>query len=358
MKQYDILELFYQRIDPHLFGSILTVSGPLDNQENSAAFFISKEIGDGEIVYGSVIHLLDKIVGLQLQLLNRLKAARDTRSLAPGILRHPGNDPSHASWEDMVGEYEEELLEDTVLLTAIYFRNLNEIFSGRFSNNDVPVYNREDKQVDVVKLGVLANNLIHHRYFVVRPPYIHVIASAKDELPSETTFDSKVNGVEFLQVVADIAGQIKIRDLIGVLRARLQAVSANSPSRDIIFLVQNLHSLSRVFAERLPRDDAAAIRDLLLREAERRDGERIAREFAKGRADPVRIEYRGGAPSFKLAPDLSRKRIKIHVTINDENDEIEVDHREFFTILTQAHGDEPLIERPGTVDTHVEPLPP
>lgn len=346
MEQHDVLGLFHQRIDGNLWGAVTTVSGPLENQQTSAPFLISKQLGDKEIVYGSVRNLLYKIIGLQSTLWYRLAVARDNGSPETGLLRHGGEDSSKASVEDLGREYQEEQLEDAVLLTAMHFRNLNEMFNHRWSKRELPVYDNDDRSVGAVKMGDLANQLIHHRYLTVRAPYICDVASREDELPSPTLFGSKIDGTEFLHAVLDVVREIRVRDFVGVLRRSISNISSTSEPRDIIFLVQNLHSLSPIIAERLGRGEAPAIQDLLMRDIIRRDQQRLTRKFAGRQAHPVTIEYRGGAPSITLGHDLSKKRIDIYVTINEEQQVIEVDHREFFSLLVRELGTEPLVEVP------------
>lgn len=356
MKEHNRLALLYQQIDDNLWGAIHTVDGSLENQHNSAPFLISKRVGDEEIIYGSIVNLLNKIVGLQRTLWHRLT---DTDDEVPelGILRHGSEDQSKVSKDGLVQEYQEEMLEDTVLLTAMHFRNLNEIFNHRWSNKELPVYNNDDQSVGTVGMSTLTNQLIHHRYLAVRAPYICDISSRDSELPSQVRFGSKIDGTEFLSEVMDIVREVRVRDFVGVLKRSISNISATSESRDIIFLVQNLNSLSQIIAERLGRGAAPAIQKLLLREVIRRDRRRLALEFAGRHVHPVRIEYRGSAPTIALGHDLSRKRIEIHVTINEEPHTIEVDHREFFSLLTSEHGTEPLVEVPILYRNHQESSP-
>lgn len=357
MKEYNQLALFYQQIDGNLWGAIHTVDGPLENQQASAAFLISKQIGGKEIIYGSVVNLLNKIVGLQHTLWHRLTNT-DDKVPEPGLLRHGGEDLSKVSTGDLIQEYQEEMLEDTVLLTAMHFRNLNEIFKHRWSTKELPVYDSDDQSIGTVGMSTLANQLIHHRYLAVRAPYICDISSRDGELPSQMRFGSKIDGTEFLSAAMDIVREIRVRDFVGVLKRSISNISATSESRDIIFLVQNLHSLSQIIAERLGRGAAPAIQELLLRDVLRRDGRRLALEFAGRHVHPVSIEYRGGAPTIALGHDLSRKRIEIHVTINEELHTIEVDHREFFSLLMREHGDEPLVDVPILYRNRQESSPP
>ena len=343
MTEYNQLALFYHRSGSDLYGAVHIVDGPLENQKSSAAFLISKQVGDGEIVYGSILNLLEKIIGLHLTSMHQMDSIGETTPPAPSLIRHIGDDQSQASVGDRIIQYQNEVLEDAALLIAMHFRTLNEIFNHRWGKLTLPVYDKADQVVDEIKMRALLNNMVHHRYLAVQVPFILDIASRDGQLPSQEMFGAKVNLDDFTNTILKIVGEIRVRDLIGVLKRSISTISADSKPPEIIFLIQNLHSLARIVHNLMVRRGANEIGEFLLHDVVRRE---LVERTRRGLFTPVSIGHSFDSPGFKLAHDLTKKRIEVSVQIDEQQEVIEVDHRELFSLLTQWYGDEPLVEAP------------
>ena len=344
MTDYNQLALFYQQVGPYLYGAVHTVVGPLENQQSSAAFIISEQVGGGEIVYGSILNLLEKIVGLHLTSIHRVESMDETAPPAPSLVRHIGDDQSQASSGELIVQYQNEILEDSALLTAMHFRTLNEIFNHRWGKLTLPVYDKADQVTGEIKLQELLNTMVHHRYLAVQVPFMLDIASKDGHLPSQEMFGGKVNLVELTNMILKVVGEIRLKDLIGVLKRSISTISADSKPTEIIFLVQNLHSLARIVRDAMTRRGADKIGEFLLHDVVRRE---LAERTRRSLFTPVSFSHSFDSPGFKLAHDLKKKRIEVYVQIDEQQEVIEVDHRKLFSLLTQWYGDEPLIEPPG-----------
>lgn len=326
-KQWDILGLLYRRDGPDLFGVILRVHGQLDDQNFTQVFLISRKVGGKELVYGSVLHLLDKLIGLlstseyDLGLLHQPINPSEER-----IRRLFGAD-STMSPEDVILQQQEKIIEDTVLLVALHFRTLNEIFSGRFRKR-IRVYGVDGNAIASIPIKDLADNLVHSRYFFIRDQFICNIASATDELPYEVPFESKVDAFEFFDAVLDVIRGLRVDDFIGVLRSRMASISAVSEPRHIIFLMQNVHALSRIVNDNMESANSSALVELLLDKASQRLIEKLHKERPH-RAEAVEQVMLFTTPSFKVSEDLSKRQIRVMLKVDDEPETLDIDNALF-----------------------------
>lgn len=340
-KQWNILGLLYQQVEANLYGVIHTVRGELDNQETSQVFLISRQVGGKEIVYGSVLHLLDKIIGLlsifeyDLDLLRQPTVSSYERTQRAIDVREP------MSLEDAIMQQQDKIIEDTTLLVALHFRTLSEIFSGRF-RREISVYGTDDQEIDRVQIKAVADNLVHSRYFVINDRFIDNIASAKDELPYRVPFEPKVDAFEFFDAVLDVIRHLRVNDLIGVLRRGLATISADSDPRHVIFLVQNIHTLARVVNDNLESPNSSPIVDMLLDKEKQRITQWLNETRPQG-VDSIEFKQTFTAPRFKIHEDLSRPQLQVSLRINDKPETLDIDSRRFFEVLAGACGRAPLI---------------
>ena len=141
-----------------------------------------------------------------------------------------------------------------------------EVFSGRW-DRQVALYDYEDNRIDTVSLKEIADLLMHHRYFVIRDGYLCDLYSGDEQLTSPRLFGSKIEVQELVNATLELLGRIRIRDFAGMLRSRLERLSVDSEPRDIIFLIQNIHSLSVIIQDRISDSRFPQMLELLFRGA-------------------------------------------------------------------------------------------
>ena len=173
MNEHQRLFVLYQKSGPFLYGYIHVVRGSIDNQEASYPFIVSKHVQGREIVYGSMVALMNKIARLKFRFDERQQAIgeslpEDVKSSMRTVVEH--NRVVHELPEsghlDTLLHEQEELLEETIMLILINLRNLLDILNGR-GDRKVRIFDYEDKPVGTTSLRELANLLVHHRYFAI-----------------------------------------------------------------------------------------------------------------------------------------------------------------------------------------------
>ena len=242
-----------------------------------------------------------------------------------------------------------------VLVVVSYFRTLAELFPSK-CRQTVDVYDFDDERVDSIPLTRLATALAHHRYLVIRDESICDVMSAKIDLPSVNLVGSKVKVVDFLNAVLICVYSITVNDLVGLLRRQIErSVDTTEPvARDVVFLMQNVHSLSRLFQDRMPHIalGSPGIRDLLLQHAFRRDLTRASLD-SYGDRDLMQVEHNITTPGFQLDENISERRLLITVRVDNVPNVVQVGFEEFLELLSKDYGDDPLVAFRGYVNVTV-----
>ena len=249
MNEHQRLHVLYQKSGPFLYGYIHVVRGSTDNQESSYPFIVSKHFQDREIVFGSMIALMHKIARLKFRFDERQRVTGESlpdavKSSARIVKKH--NKVVHefpeSEYLDTVLQEQEELLEETIMLILMNVRTLLEILSGK-GDRRVGIYDYEGKAIGATSLREIGNLLVHHRYFVIRDEYIHDLFSGDAQLASQRRFGAKISVAELFEQVFNCLTGIRVRDFVGVLRSQLERLTIDTDMRDIVFLIQNVHSL-------------------------------------------------------------------------------------------------------------------
>ena len=150
----------------------------------------------------------------------------------------------------------------------------------------------------------------------------------------------------------DYVTEITINDFVGVLRGRLVRLGVDSEPRDMIFAVQNVHSLANIIGDRISDARFRGVQDLLFRELTADEKRKI--KAAKGHAE-VTLERRFGKPTFKLDAKLNEMRIEMNININGKMEGFKFGHGEFFDVLTKAFGDDPVVPFEKLVERYDKP---
>ena len=357
--KHNILQLIYQESDPYLYGSIRVAKGILDNQPTSfipfsSPFIISKTLRGREIIYGSVLESINKIN----EIVSRYKAQQRNAiekdgSPAPESQHRVEHDvcvvnlPKSERTEFFLHDREREA-EDAILLTSIHLRTLVDTFSGKFDNR-IGLYDYENLLIGNVSIKKIYNTLLHHRYFVVNEGHIIDLSSHKLSLGSEKPFGCKVKIYDFLTGVIDIIKGITVRDYVGMLQSRLNQLSVESAPNDIMFAIQNVHSIGKIIRDRIKDDRTnTLLYSLFSYVVEKRVGD--ITKLAPGTKVELPIQFT--APSFKIEEDLSNLRIEIHTKINGREEILKIKCKEFLQKIAKAYGKDTLLSaenRKGSV---------
>ncbi len=364
----DIISLIYTRSGSRLYGCIRFFR-PEPNQQHvepfrqSAPFVISQSIGPKEtIVYGSVDELIREI----RRLLNDVSKCNEKFK---STLRLGGvnTDETHYSSERRVvtipeGEKGDKLFYEYVrevtnilLLLSTQTRNLFQLYP-RFNNRCISRFDYGGNKVDNIPLKELFDYFVHNRYLFVDGE--HVVDLFSDKFSpkssiSQTFMGYKIRWREYLDAIRSVTDDVKMKDLIGLLRGRLKKLSSGSSHKDIVFLVQNLESFSNLLATKIPDNRYTSMLSLMFDERANQDLPDIGEKN-----ESVEQFVTFTAPHINIHEKLSEKKFEIRVrckfTLRDnqkhpvkaedlDDHSIDVGYEKFFDLVNSIFGDDPLV---------------
>ena len=305
MEKYNILNLIYNyNYKPYTYGAVSIVDRKSNNRRFSDPFVISKNINNKEIVYGSVLNLIDKIK----HLINQFKDFHK----------------------------QEQKIEEMILILSLYTRNLVEIFKEK-ENICINLYDYKTKKVkETIKLIKLLHCLIHYRYFYVQKGYVCDLFSDKNQLYSKGLFAYKIKIKDIFNTVSNVVSGIKVGDFLCVLQNRIRNMSVKSTRGEIIFVVQNVHSLANFMIERFQHKKTREVINLIFKEEIRRYCDEI-------KADTHINKITLSSPTFKIAEDLSKKEMAIYTTLNGDTVNTKLGYEDFFYLMIKAYGNDTLV---------------
>ena len=352
MRRNQRLFLVYKTVDDLLYAAISTVPEEDLQESESAAlewsfpYIVSKQLGDHEIVYGSVMHLMYEAArpilrmnGLLGDLANSLPD--DVRSSM--VVSNSQDTTTYTMPPGVVSaallHKQEEIMKDALLLSGLHLRTLLETFSGQ-RNTRVPLYDYEGNSNGLVSFAEIFNTAMHYRYCVISGEYIHDIFSQDSQLASPRLVGSKIKTSDLFDAMLKSISSIRVNDFVGMLRGRLQSLRADSESREIVFAFQNAHSLSHIISDRILDTRFQSFQKFLFRELT--EDERLIIKKSDGKSE-IRLERRFGKPRFKIGADLRAETIEMHLNINGKQESFEFSQEEFFIELSQAFGNDPIL---------------
>ena len=347
------LFVLYKKHGSLLYGVIHVMREGLHDQQSSFPFIVSSHFRDNEIIYGSLINLMHKIASLLFRL---EQWQRDVEESMPeeiksakiealGSARNAFALPE-TEYTSSLLQLQETKSEETILLTSLHLRTLCEIFSGK-GNASIDLYDYEDNKIGKISLMKLANLLMHHRYFVVDGNYVHDVFSDKGQLlsdikgmPSQRLFGSKFILTDLFNAMLTFLTEIRINDFVGVLRSRLERLTVDSEPKDIVFLIQNILSLSNIMQERFLDRRFHKVMDLLFRDVY---GRHLDRTKESGETGTFNYSFAFGKPEFKIDDELSKRRIAMTIQIDGKSETFKFGYEEFLGVLTEVYGEDPLL---------------
>ena len=351
--QLERLLVVYKRVEDVLYGSVYPLrvdaseaKGEIPLGKWESPFIVSRQLGQHEIVFGSIPHHMQEAAKpiFKMEVLQKeLAKSLPSEIRASMVESRSGNQVTFTSpaseFPALFLYQQDEIIKDAVLLSAPPVRTLVEIFSGK-GNRDVSTYDYEGNPTNGVSMQQLFHALSHHRYCVVSRGFIHDVFSGEDTRGLPDMFGTSIKVEELLNAVIDLLEGITVKDFVGMLRARLERLTIDSKPRDIIFAHQNVYALAEVVRYRLGDAGFSPFFDYLFGRFTVVESRKV--EAAKGRS-AVRLERRFNPPRFNLGPDLDAKTIEMHITINGNQEKFEFSQREFFEKLTSTCGDESII---------------
>ena len=309
-------------------------------------FVVSKQLGEHEVVYGSILHHMHEAARPILRmgtLQQQLAQSLPSEIRASMVESRSGNARTLTSptseFPALFLYRQDEIIKDAVLLSALSVRTLLEIFSGK-GNRTVPTYDYEGNPTNGVSMQQLFHALCHHRYCVVSQGFIHDIFSGDDTRGLPDMFGTKLKVEELLAEVIGFLEGITVNDFVGMLRSRLKGLTINSKTRDIIFVHQNVYALTDLIRYRLEDTRFTPFVNYLFSRFTADESRKI--EVSKGKAT-IHLERRCNAPRFKVGPVLEAKVIEMYVTINEKQEKFEFSQQELFEKLVATCGKESLI---------------
>ena len=347
------LFIVYRKVEPYLYGAISVVGTEAVAQggtiplEWSYPYVVSKQLNDREIVYGSILHLIGEAAKPIFRMNHRVRALADSLpeeiqssirvSRTDNALIHESTSSEFPDW---FLHRQEELMKEGLLLSGLHLRTLLETLSGR-RNISVPLYDYDGDSNGTVTLNELLHILMHHRYCVISGEYVHDIFSDRSQLESPRLFGSKVKSAELFNGMLSYISGITINDFVGVLRGRLASLTIDSEPRDIMFAVQNVHSLAEIIGDRMTDGRFQEMQRLLFRELTAEEERKVGE--ASKQSKTITLVRCFGKPAFKIDADLDQKRIEMSININGKSENFNFDHEQFFGVLTDVYGQEPIV---------------
>ena len=351
--QLERLFVVYMRVEEALYGSMYPLrvdrsetAGEIQLETWKSPFLVSRQLDEQEIIYGSILYHIHEAArpifrmgALQRELTKSLPS--EIRSSM--VESRSGNmrtfTSSTSAFPALFLYRQDEIVKDAVLLSALSVRTLLEIFSGK-GNRIVPNYDYEGNPTNGVSMQQLFHALCHHRYCVVSQGFIHDIFSGDDTRGLSDVFGTKVKVEELLTEVIGFLEGITVNDFVGMLRSRLEGLTIDSKTRELIFAHQNVYALTDLVRYRLADPRFVPFVNYLFSQLTADESRTI--ETSKGKAT-VFLERRFNPPRFKIGPDLETPTIEMNITINEKQEKFEFSQQELFEKLTATCGRESII---------------
>lgn len=328
----EVLGIFYQHRGPFLFGFIAFVKyrpggPPAQPYDQSAPFIIAETLGsDDVVVRGSVDYLLRDIRRLLRSVDEQIAEANASLS---GQASTEENQGERAALRQVPDSHQARRayfeftrrLAGTLILISTQARNLFQLLPRL--DREIGLFDDQGNRTGAIALTKLFTHFVHNQYLFLDGEHVSDLfpANPRRGAPISRTFMGyRFNWIEYMQSIEAAVGEVKLTDLTGLLRGRLKRLSLESPYSDIVFLVQNLYSFSRLF-EAMPKsvERYGPMLELLLAEETKARLDSLSRAAGIGNRADLTVVY--GAPSLRIHEKLSERKFKVTVpckwTIHD-----------------------------------------
>ena len=326
--------VIYRREDPYLYGAISKMGGDPRHLEWHAPFLISKTKSTGkEEVYGTVGGTLGRIVA-QLAKMDAFGKRTSQRLGEAGIETGPNHQMPPSDLSDTIIDEQDALMEEVVLTTSLYVRQLCEIFPDLIKFQ-VGVYDYGGKPAGHASLKHVGDLMAHNRYIAIRNGRIVDLMSDKKHLAQPQT-GLQLDFIEYLRRVSDLVENITVETLATVLWERTRKLTPSSRIGDIIFLMQNLYTLGG-FMVQTGSPLSEPVRAILDRLApDLYEQERQAKGLPTGSAATIEAVFT--TPRFQFGGNVEDKKIQTSMIVNGKTETLATDYEQFFQDVVAAAG--------------------
>ena len=353
----DVLEVLYNRSGSLLYGAILFFkhspgSEPVTPYKQSAPFVVSETISPGEVVvHGSVDcliqdiqHVIKEIHATSNELHNALSHVTPKSSIQ-GERARLGTLPESDPERRIYFEFKRNLAGMLILLSA-QARNLFDLFPRL--DRLIPLSDTDGKPTDNIKLSNLFAHFVHNQYVFLNGEHVSDLfpANPREASPIARTFMGyRFNWIEYVDAINAAIGDVRLKDLTGLLRGRLKGLSLESPYSDIVFLLQNLASFSRLLGMKVPDRRYQGILELLFDYETKVHINALGLGLKVGQRVQMLASFK--TPRFTIHERLIERKFKVYVnckwTILDRDGRLLHEDRDF-QVLTKEVGYERLLD--------------
>ena len=322
--QREVMSLIYTQSGPILYGCIrffgsTKVDSRLTLHRQSSPFVISQSIGNHDVVvYGSLYDLVRELRRLCDDLdiqhknfrktLHEAGVATSQASSASGkkvIVSVPDSEVANSLYFEYIRE-----VTNILILLSTQTRNLFDILP-RFNKTTISKFDYDGNKSGTMQLREAFDHLVHNRYLFVDGE--HIVDIFSDRFTSKSSISTsfmgyKISWREYVSAIRDVTSQVSVTDVTNILRGRLKRFSSKSPHNDIVFLVQNLESFSKILAKKIPDKKYTSMLDLLFSNK----GTDYISNLGKGKK-VVEETVTFTAPHVKILDELSEKKFNIRV---------------------------------------------
>ena len=326
--------VIYQRVGSCQYGAISKMGCDPRHLEWHSPFLISKANSAGEEeVYGTVGGILKRIVA-QLEKMDVFGERTSRRLSEAGVEVGPNRQLQPSDLANTIIDEQAALIEEVVLITSIYVRQLHEIFA-HLKKFQVDVSDYEGNPADRTSLKHVGDLMAHNRYIAIRDGRIVDLMSDKKHLAQHQT-GLQFDFIEYLRCVSALVESITVERLATMLQERIRELSNSSPLRDIIFLMQNLYTLGGFMVE-AGKPLSAPVRAILDRLApDLYEQELQAKGLPAGSAATIQAVFT--SPKFQFEGNLEDKKIRTFMTVNGHTETLVTGYEQFFRDVIAAAG--------------------
>ncbi len=243
---------------------------------------------------------------------------------------------------DRVLNEQDNLLEDVLIIISVIIRILSEIFPSKLKSHKISVYDYEDKKVSEIELSGIADLLLHNRYLVIMGNQVVDLLSDKKFMSRNPQMGLRIDFYEYLSEVEGAINGLTVDDLLGKLWGITKYLSTSSSIKDIIFLTQNLYALGDSVVGGFSSVNRGPLKDVLDKAVGAHHRKTYPR--ASDTTEIISSEVRFTSPRFFLESDLSRKRIRTEIRVNDIPESLVTDYEDFFKGVSAASGSSRLLD--------------
>ena len=366
----DVLGVFYHQRGSLLFGAIAFAKHKPGSSESvpayktSAPFVVSETIAPGEVVvHGSVNYLIQDIQRSISEVYAKVNELNAAMSHVPQTGAGQGKRGRVVPVPESLPERRRYFefrrgLAGALILLSTQARNLFDLFSRL--DRRIPLYDSGGNRTGDVKLSNLFVHFVHNQYLFIDGEHVSDLfpAHPRPGAPISRTFMGyRFNWVEYVEAINLAVQGVKLKDVTGLLRGRLKKLSLESPYSDIVFLIQNLESFSRLFGTKVADERYGFMMRLLFDNEVKARLDALKPEPKDG--DEVRLSTTFDTPGIKIHERLSERKFKVYVrckwTFHDSNGQLIHEDSDFRTLtkdvgceqlldhVAHAFGDDPLL---------------